>query len=170
MADHPLRPATDRRLGGPLPHQLPNPTRAPPTAINLSPPGLTPAGVCGIGHSFPWLFPTAGQVPTRYSPVRHSSTGPKPGFSLDLHVLGMPPAFVLSQDQTLKLTSIPPLQAPPEQKPLPATPQARAWLDVRTNPAARSIPVHPHRLTRTHRAAHGRTTPSPRRRPRIPSS
>ena len=29
------------------------------------------------------------------------SPGPKPWFSLDLHVLGAPPAFVLSQDQTL---------------------------------------------------------------------
>ena len=27
------------------------------------------------------------------------------GFPLDLHVLGLPPAFVLSQDQTLRLTS-----------------------------------------------------------------
>ena len=26
-----------------------------------------------------------------------------PKISLDLHVLGLPPAFVLSQDQTLKL-------------------------------------------------------------------
>jgi hypothetical protein len=32
VADHPLRPATDRRLGGPLPHQLANPTSAAPTA------------------------------------------------------------------------------------------------------------------------------------------
>ncbi len=38
-ADHPLRPATDHSLGGPLPHQLANPTRAPPRAINLSPSG-----------------------------------------------------------------------------------------------------------------------------------
>jgi hypothetical protein len=29
------------------------------------------------------------------------SPRPKPGFSLDLHVLSAPPAFVLSQDQTL---------------------------------------------------------------------
>ena len=29
------------------------------------------------------------------------SPGPKSWFSLDLHVLGAPPAFVLSQDQTL---------------------------------------------------------------------
>ena len=39
VADHPLRPATDRRLGRPLPHQLANPTRADPKAINLSPCG-----------------------------------------------------------------------------------------------------------------------------------
>src|SRR5262249_34591684 len=30
------------------------------------------------------------------------SPGPKPRFSLDLHVLSAPPAFVLSQDQTLR--------------------------------------------------------------------
>ena len=35
-----------------------------------------------------------------YSPVRHFTT-PK-SLSCDLHVLGAPPAFVLSQDQTLK--------------------------------------------------------------------
>ncbi len=40
------------------------------------------------------------------------STGPKPCFTFDLHVLGLPPAFVLSQDQTLKLTS--PDADPPE--------------------------------------------------------
>src|SRR5258708_35931489 len=32
VADHPLRPATDRRLGEPLPHQLANPTSATPAA------------------------------------------------------------------------------------------------------------------------------------------
>jgi hypothetical protein len=37
VADHPLRPAIDRRLGEPLPHQLANQTRAHPMAINLSP-------------------------------------------------------------------------------------------------------------------------------------
>ena len=30
------------------------------------------------------------------------STRASPGFSFDLHVLGAPPAFVLSQDQTLR--------------------------------------------------------------------
>ena len=40
-----------------------------------------------------------GRLLTRYSPVRHS-----PYFygSFDLNVLGTPPAFILSQDQTLQ--------------------------------------------------------------------
>src|SRR5436853_5110208 len=44
-----------------------------------------------------------GTLPTCYSPVRRFTREPKPLFSLDLHVLGTPPAFVLSQDQTLQL-------------------------------------------------------------------
>ena len=39
---------------------------------------------------------------TCYSPVRRFTRSPKGTFSLDLHVLGTPPAFVLSQDQTLQ--------------------------------------------------------------------
>ena len=47
-----------------------------------------------------------GRLPTRYSPVRRCPLGKSteasfPSFSLDLHVLGTPPAFILSQDQTL---------------------------------------------------------------------
>ena len=42
-----------------------------------------------------------GRSPTRYSPVRQFNSIPKNTFSLDLHVLGTPPAFILSQDQTL---------------------------------------------------------------------
>jgi hypothetical protein len=38
-----------------------------------------------------------------YSPVRHFTRFPKETFSFDLHVLGTPPAFTLSQDQTLQL-------------------------------------------------------------------
>ena len=47
-----------------------------------------------------------GRSPTCYSPVRHSST-PERAFPFDLHVLSTPPAFVLSQDQTLQ-TKTPP--------------------------------------------------------------
>ena len=54
--------------------------------------------------------PLEGRSPTRYSPVRRSTRGPKSTFALDLHVLGTPPALILSQDQTLelKLASDPP--------------------------------------------------------------
>ncbi|SPD44546.1 protein of unknown function [Cupriavidus taiwanensis] len=41
MADRPLRPATDRRLGGPLPHQLANQTSAAPVARGLAVPAFT---------------------------------------------------------------------------------------------------------------------------------
>ena len=48
-----------------------------------------------------------GRLPTRYSPVRHYLDTvfiPKESVCIrpfDLHVLSTPPAFVLSQDQTL---------------------------------------------------------------------
>jgi hypothetical protein len=43
-----------------------------------------------------------GHVPTRYSAVRRSPPSSKLlALPLDLHVLGTPPAFILSQDQTL---------------------------------------------------------------------
>ncbi len=45
-----------------------------------------------------------GRLPTCYSPVRRFTQEPKSPFSLDLHVLGTPPALILSQDQTLKIT------------------------------------------------------------------
>jgi hypothetical protein len=42
-----------------------------------------------------------GRLPTRYAPVRHSSYDIATVRQVDLHVLSTPPAFVLSQDQTL---------------------------------------------------------------------
>ena len=50
--------------------------------------------------------PLKGRSPTCYSPVRHSVTTTPCGAAVtafDLHVLGTPPALILSQDQTLKL-------------------------------------------------------------------
>ena len=108
MADHSLKSATDRCLGGPLPHQPANQTR-----VHLVPPEFfTPyhAVLCAyavlavVSNCYP---PVQGRLPTRYSPVRHSVTMiflPKDsvqGASFDLHVLSTPPAFILSQDQTL---------------------------------------------------------------------
>ena len=106
MAGRPLRPARDRRLGGPLPRQLANPTQAHPPARGPKVPRFHPKVLCGISPAFAGLSPTRGQIPTRYSPVRHSSApeGPLP---FDLHVLGMPPAFNLSHDQTLQFNLLP---------------------------------------------------------------
>ena len=51
--------------------------------------------------------PLLGRSPTSYSPVRHSRPclGHRPPQSLpsDLHALGTPLAFILSQDQTLRI-------------------------------------------------------------------
>ena len=84
----------DRRLGRPLPHQLPNPTRADPKAINLSPEGHI-RYYSQFPEAIPYLWARSHALLTR-PPL--TPKGP-----LDLHVLGLPPAFVLSQDQTLKL-------------------------------------------------------------------
>ena len=46
-----------------------------------------------ISPGYPW---DKGRLPTCYSPVCHASK-----LAFDLHALDMPPAFTLSQDQTL---------------------------------------------------------------------
>ena len=61
--------------------------------------------LCGISPLSEGYPPLEGGSPTRYSPVCHSTCGPKPAFAFDLHVLGTPPALILSQDQTLKLNT-----------------------------------------------------------------
>jgi hypothetical protein len=75
VADHPLRPATDRRLGGPLPRQLANPTSAHLVARGLSIPRFHLTVLCGISVSFPTLSPTTRQIPMYSSPVRRSPPG-----------------------------------------------------------------------------------------------
>ena len=75
MAGRPLRPAIDRRLGGPLPRQQANQSSAAPSAPGLAVPGFHPQVLCGISQPFGWLSPTNGHVPMYYSPVRHSPPG-----------------------------------------------------------------------------------------------
>ena len=75
MADHPLRPAMDRRLGRPLPHQPANPAWAHLSPRGLSVPRFHPQVLCGISVSFPTLSPSKRQIPMCYSPVRHSTPG-----------------------------------------------------------------------------------------------
>ena len=62
----------------------------------------------GIRPSFPSLSRSAGQIThvllTR-SPLEHPHQKMMRAFPFDLHVLSTPPAFVLSQDQTLQKTN-----------------------------------------------------------------
>ena len=61
---------------------------------------------CGISTSFPVLFPTRRQI-THALLTRSPLYSGLPPFALDLHVLGTPPALILSQDQTLMLKGLP---------------------------------------------------------------
>jgi hypothetical protein len=93
VAGHPLRPATDRRLGEPLPHQLANQTRA-----HLQ------AGFPFHVAAHPVLATVSSGCPGpkgRFSRVTHPSATQPRKVAFDLHVLSRPPAFILSQDQTL---------------------------------------------------------------------
>ena len=101
MAVQPLSSANDRWFGRPLPCQLSNHTRAHRTAISLwqlSHAGLLSHAVLAqVSLCYPPLY---GRLLTRYSPVRHCSV-PEGTSPFDLNVLCTPPAFILSQDQTL---------------------------------------------------------------------
>ena len=62
MAVHPLRSATDRRLGGPSPRQLTNRTQAHPSPFPLAPRACAPKASWGLNPGFPRLSPSEGQV------------------------------------------------------------------------------------------------------------
>jgi hypothetical protein len=105
VGGHPLRPPTRRRLGRPLPYQLADGTQAPPKAdYSFSHRILIPMTTFGISPAFAGLSQTSGQVTNALltrSPLGNLSYCYKSS-SFDLHVLGTPPAFILSQDQTLR--------------------------------------------------------------------
>ena len=69
--------------------------------------------LCGISSHFWLLSPCTGQVThallTR-PPLSHKTR--RSSASFDLHVLSTPPAFILSQDQTLKINGACPLTRP----------------------------------------------------------
>ena len=105
VAVRPLRPATDRRFGGPLPRQLPNQTRTHPIPPEFFTPGHAPLCAYAVLPAVSSCYPPVwARLSTRYSPVRHLDKEGKPSLSpFDLHVLSTPPAFILSQDQTLNI-------------------------------------------------------------------
>ena len=100
MTGHPLRPVTRRRLGRPLPYQLPDGTQTAPSA----PFGLYSPESMSVYPQFPMAIQLRGArsyaLLTR--PPLYSSPPKLQTVPLDLHVLGTPPAFTLSQDQTLQ--------------------------------------------------------------------
>ncbi len=88
---------TNKLIGrGPIPHRK-----------SFPPPGHATSRVYSVLDPVSQAYPKVqGRSPTCYSPVRHSST-PERAFPFDLHVLSTPPAFVLSQNQTLQTKTNP---------------------------------------------------------------
>ena len=102
VGDRPLRSPSHRRLGGPSPRRLSNGTHARPRPPELSPPGDAPVRPHGaLPGVSTGCAPVGGWLHTRCAPVRHSRR-PEGRLPFDLHVLGLPLAFILSQDQTLR--------------------------------------------------------------------
>ncbi len=105
VAGRPLRPATRHSLGEPLPHQQADRPRAHQKAsCDFSFRVMSPLAACGISSPFGELSPTFRQIAhvlrTR-SPLNRTNIAISP-VPFDLHVLSTPPAFVLSQNQTLR--------------------------------------------------------------------
>ena len=65
---------------------------------------ITPSTYAVLARVSPGYPPLLGRLPTCYSPVRRSPET-EASFAHDLHVLSTPPAFILSQDQTLQFKS-----------------------------------------------------------------
>ena len=68
----------------------------------LTPPSCGGVVSCGISTCFQVLSPSLRQVAHALLTRSPLNISPKKHTPFDLHVLGMPPAFVLSQDQTLE--------------------------------------------------------------------
>src|SRR5215211_5686164 len=76
--------------------------------------------ISGIRPSFPGLSRSRGQVTHVLLTRSPLTTHPKADGPFDLHVLSTPPAFVLSQDQTLQQNqteNTTPKGSRPQQKP-----------------------------------------------------
>ena len=83
---------TNKLIGrGPIPDQNPFHHRRMPEVV-----------ISGISHPFGRLSRCLGQVAHVLLTRSPLIPGASSGSSFDLHVLSTPPAFVLSQDQTLR--------------------------------------------------------------------
>ncbi len=107
VAGRPLRPATRLSLGGPLPRQLADRPRAHQEAPGCPGFGLgkmSSLATCGINSPFGELSPTSRQIThvlRTLTPLDIICIATN-DIPFDLHVLSTPPAFVLSQNQTLR--------------------------------------------------------------------
>ena len=98
----------------------------------------------------PGYPPLPGRLPTCYSPVRRSPET-EASFAHDLHVLSTPPAFILSQDQTLQFKSC---AYPSRYSPAGSLFEIYSQLSKlpQTNPTLRSKPIRRSREPRSRAA------------------
>ena len=103
VGDRPLRSPTHRRLGGPSPRLLSNGTHArPPPRLRLATGKMPPQRRIRCYPAFPPAIPVRGVGCIRVTHPSATLMPPKGHLPSDLHVLGLPLAFILSQDQTLR--------------------------------------------------------------------
>ena len=107
VTGRPLRPATRHSLGEPLPHQLadrPRDHQKAPGCPGFDVGKMSSLIICGINSPFGELSPTSRQIAhvlRTLAPLDIICIATN-DIPLDLHVLSTPPAFVLSQNQTLR--------------------------------------------------------------------
>ena len=104
MGDLPLRTPKHHRHGRPLPYHPANATHAHLIPIKyLINSRCLKSIPCGVSHPFEWLSPCMRQVAyaLRTRPPVATYCIATIVLPLDLHVLSLPLAFILSQDQTL---------------------------------------------------------------------
>ena len=107
VGDRPLRSPTHRRLGGPSPRQLSNGTHARPRPrLRFPQEGMPPLERMASYPVFPPAVRLAGAGCIRVTHPSATLAPPKGRLPSDLHVLGLPLAFILSQDQTLRCTIV----------------------------------------------------------------
>ena len=107
VGDRPLRSPTHQRLGGPSPRQLSNGTHARPRPRRrFGPHGMPRAGRMAHYPAFPPAVRPSGVGCIRVAHPSATLNPPKEVLPSDLHVLGLPLAFILSQDQTLRCTIV----------------------------------------------------------------
>ena len=107
VGDRPLRSPTHRRLGGPSPRLLSNGTHARPRPRRrFAIPGMPPEPRMAGCPAFPPAIRQSGVGCIRVAHPSATLNPPKGILPFDLHVLGLPLAFILSQDQTLRCSIV----------------------------------------------------------------